>query len=159
MAVEVDPDTGAADILAAVRRLAPQIIEAREETEQLRQIPPALADALAEAGLYQMYLPHSLGGPELPPLTVFEVIEETSVADGSVGWCLMNANLMALGAGWLDPEVGRRMFGECPDIRAAGSLRPQGRGWPVEGGIVSRAGGTSSVACIMPTGCSARAWS
>jgi alkylation response protein AidB-like acyl-CoA dehydrogenase len=81
-----------------------------------------------------MYLPRSQGGPELQPLTVFEAIEEVSKADGSVGWCLMNANIMALAAGWLAPEVGRQNFGQPPDIRAAGSLRPQGRAWPVDGG-------------------------
>src|ERR1700704_3674811 len=80
----------------------------------------------AHAGLYQMYLPHSLGGFELPPVTVFEAIEELSKADGSVGWCLMNANGIALGAGWLAPDVGKRMFGEPANLRAAGSLRPQG---------------------------------
>jgi len=65
---------------------------------------------------------------------VFEAIEEVSKADGSVGWCLMNANLIALAAGWLKPDVGRQMFGEPADVRAAGSLRPQGRAWAVAGG-------------------------
>lgn len=97
-------------------------------------IPQALADALAGAGLYQMYLPRSLGGPELPPMTVFEAIEELSKADGSVGWCVMNSNVPSLIAGWLAPEAARRILGEPPDLRAAGSLRPQGRAWPVDGG-------------------------
>jgi indole-3-acetate monooxygenase len=108
MTAGLECDIAASDAVDAARRLSPPILEAREETERLRQIPPALADALASAGLYQLYLPHVLGGPELPPLTVFEAIEETSKADGSVGWCLMNANLIALAAGWLEPEIGRK---------------------------------------------------
>jgi alkylation response protein AidB-like acyl-CoA dehydrogenase len=122
------------DVVAAARRLTPLIAATRDEAERLRHIPRPLADALASAGLYRMYLPRSLGGLELPPLTVFEAIEELSKADGSVGWCLMNANGVTLGAGWLAPEVGGQMFGRPPQIRAAGSLRPQGRAWPVEGG-------------------------
>jgi alkylation response protein AidB-like acyl-CoA dehydrogenase len=129
-----DPDPDSANFIAAARRLSPRIVETRDEAERLRQIPPALADALADAGLYQMYLPRSLGGAELPPLTVFRVIEELSKADGSVGWCVMNANVPALIAAWLAPEAARRILGDPPNLRAAGSLRPQGRAWPVEGG-------------------------
>jgi alkylation response protein AidB-like acyl-CoA dehydrogenase len=124
----------APDVVATARRLTSQIVAAREETERLRQVPTALSNALATAGLYQMHLPHSMGGPELPPLTVFEAIEEISKADGSVGWCLMNANLLSIAAGGLAPEVGRRNFGAPPDIRAAGALRPMGRARTVEGG-------------------------
>ena len=57
------------DVTAIARHLGPQIRAVREEAEELRQTPPALADALAEAGLYQMYLPRSVGGPEMSPLT------------------------------------------------------------------------------------------
>jgi alkylation response protein AidB-like acyl-CoA dehydrogenase len=53
------------DVTAIARHLGPQIRAVREEAEELRQTPPALADALAEAGLYQMYLPRSAGGPEM----------------------------------------------------------------------------------------------
>jgi indole-3-acetate monooxygenase len=134
MTADLEHDTVTLDVVAAARRLAPQIIAARDQAERLLQIPQALADALAGAGLYQMYLPRSPGGPELPPMTVFEAIEELSKADGSVGWCVMNSNVPSLIAGWLAPEAARRILGEPPDLRAAGSLRPQGRAWPVDGG-------------------------
>jgi indole-3-acetate monooxygenase len=122
------------DIVAKARELRAEIIAASDEAEQLRRIPQALSNHLASAGLYQMYLPRHQGGIELPPLRVFEAIEELSIADGSVGWCLMNANGICLTAGWLDPEVARHLFGPSPDIRVAGSLRPLGRAWPVDGG-------------------------
>ena len=48
------------------------------------------------AGIYQMYLPRSMGGPETPPLTAFRVVEELSKADGSVGWCAMIATALVL---------------------------------------------------------------
>ena len=134
MRTNLDSANVEADVVAAARRLSPQIVATREEAERLRHLPPALADILADAGLYRLYLPRAVGGLELPPATAFEVIEVLSKADGSVGWCIMNANAVSLGAGWLAPEVGRRMFGQPPNIRAAGSLRPQGRAWPIEGG-------------------------
>ena len=99
-----------ADIVAAARRLLSQLVGTREEAERVRHLSPALGDTLADAGLYRLYLPRAVGGLELPPATAFEVIEVLSKADGSVGWCVMNANAVALGAGWLAPEVGQRPF-------------------------------------------------
>lgn len=126
-----DDDT---NIVAAARSLAPRIIAAREEAEELRRTPPALAKALTDAGLYQMFLPRSVGGMELPPLAAFEAIEELSRADGSVGWCAMIASDVAMITGWLPTETVKKMAGSPPDLRAAGSLRPQGNAWPVDGG-------------------------
>jgi alkylation response protein AidB-like acyl-CoA dehydrogenase len=93
-----------------------------------------MVEALAEADLLQMYLPRSMGGPELPPLVVFRVVEEISRADGSIGWCTMIATGVSNSMGLLEAEVGREMAG-CPaDMRLAGSIRPMGRARPVEGG-------------------------
>ena len=124
------------DVAAIARQLGPQIRAVREEAEELRQTPPALADALAKAGLYQMYLPRSAGGPEMPPLTAFNAIEELSKADGSVGWSAMIASVLSFFVGWLPPDVARDMCGEPADLRMAGSLRPQGGAWPVAGGYL-----------------------
>lgn len=121
-------------IVAAARSLAPRIIAAREEAEELRRTPPALVKALTDAGLYQMYLPRSVGGMELPPLAAFEAIEELSKADGSVGWCAMIASDVAMITGWLPTKTVEKMAGSPPDLRAAGSLRPQGKAWAVDGG-------------------------
>lgn len=122
------------DVVVAAKRLATRIKANREEAEKFRRTPADLARAIADEGLYQMFLPRSVGGPELPPLTVFEAIEELSKADGSVGWCAMIATDVSYLAGWLAPDAARRMFGQPPDLRVAGSLRPQGRAYPVDGG-------------------------
>ena len=81
-----------------------------------------------------MYLPRSIGGPELPPLVVFRAVEEVSRADGSIGWCTMIATAASNLMGWLEPEVGRQMAGVPADMRLAGSIRPQARARRVEGG-------------------------
>ncbi|MGH8066317.1 MAG: acyl-CoA dehydrogenase family protein [Candidatus Entotheonellia bacterium] len=122
------------DVVAAAIHLAPQIRAARDELEETRQVPPSLAHALADAGLLQLHLPRSMGGLELPPLTAFRAIEELSKIDGSVGWCAMIATAGSLVAGWLRADVGRAICGPPPDLRLAGSLRPQGHAYPVEGG-------------------------
>ena len=134
MTLAVVDDIAPIDVVAAAKHLRPQIIAAREEAERLRQMPPALAKAITEAGLFQMFLPRSIGGPELSPMIVFRAIEELSKADGSVGWCAMIATDVSLFTGWLAPEVARKMCGRPADLRVAGSLRPQGRAYVVEGG-------------------------
>lgn len=128
------PARAEADAVAAAMSLIPQVLAAREECESLRRVPPHLAEALARAGLLQMYLPRSMGGPELAPLTVFRVVEEISRVSGSIGWCTMIANGVANSIGLLAAEVGGEMAG-CPaDLRIAGSIRPIGRARPVAGG-------------------------
>jgi alkylation response protein AidB-like acyl-CoA dehydrogenase len=122
------------DAIAAATGLAPHIRAARDELEAARRVPPPLVEMITHAGLFQLYLPRAMGGPELPPLTVFRVIEELSKADGSVGWCTMISTAESLFSGWLRAEVGRKMFGQPPNLRGAGSLRPEGKAYPVDGG-------------------------
>jgi alkylation response protein AidB-like acyl-CoA dehydrogenase len=122
------------DVVAAAMDLAPQIRVARDDLERMRQIPPGLAKAMAAAGLLQMFLPRAMGGSETPPLTAFRAVEELSRIDGSVGWCAVIATAISLFMGWLPPEVGGELFGQPPDARIAGSVRPEGRAYPVEGG-------------------------
>ena len=82
-----------------------------------------------------MYLPRSMGGAETPPLVAFRVVEELSKADGSVGWCAMIATALSLNVARLPPEVGRELAGTPADYRGAGSARPGGRVWQVQGGF------------------------
>jgi alkylation response protein AidB-like acyl-CoA dehydrogenase len=100
----------------------------------MRRVPPTLAQAMAQAGLFQLYLPRSIGGPEVPPLTAFRAIEALSKIDGSVGWCAMIGTAVSLFMGWLPPAISRELFGQPPDARIAGSVRPEGQAYPVEGG-------------------------
>jgi len=122
------------DIVAAAIRLAPAVRAAATDAEQMRQTPPALAAEITRAGIYQMYLPRSMGGPETPPLTAFRVVEELSKADGSVGWCAMIATALSLNAGRLPVEVGRELAGTPADYRGAGSARVGGKAWAVAAG-------------------------
>ncbi len=150
-------DVTVSDIVAAAIRLAPAVRAAREEAEQMRQTPPALAAAITEAGIYQMYLPRSMGGPETPPLTAFRVVEELSKADGSVGWCAMIATALSLSAGRLPAEVGRELAGTPADYRGAGSARPAGGPGRSPAAIASRDDGISPAAFRTRTGCTAPA--
>ncbi len=122
------------DPVAAAAALAPKIREARDELDSARRLPKPLAEELDKAGLLQLSLPRSMGGPEFDPLISFHAIEELSRVDGSVGWCAMISSGSSVLAGWLKADVARSMFGQPPDFRLAGSLRPEGRAVNVDGG-------------------------
>jgi indole-3-acetate monooxygenase len=129
-----DHDPPIPEIVTTALRLVPAVRAASDEAEQMRQTPPWLAAEITSAGIYQLYLPRSMGGPETPPLTVFRVIEELSKADGSVGWCVSIAAGLSQLLGRLPVEVGRELAGTPADYRAAGSARPGGGAWEIPGG-------------------------
>lgn len=134
MAADEEQANPFVDVVTAAKDLVPLILAKREEAEKIRRLPSELAKAFAAAGLFQMHLPRSMGGPELPPLTVFHAIEALSKADGSAGWCAMIASGLSAFMGWMPADIGRQLCGQPADFRAAGSLRPQGRAYKVDGG-------------------------
>src|SRR5258708_15567896 len=74
-------------VLHAAIGLAQQIQAASEEIERGRRLPPSIAAAMKDAGVFGMAMPRVWGGPELDPLTQFRVIEALALAERSVGWC------------------------------------------------------------------------
>lgn len=103
-------------VLHAAIGLAEQIRAASDEIEQGRRLPPSIAAAIKEAGVFGMAMPRVWGGPELDPLTQFRVIEALAMAEGSVGWCAMIGSDGGYVTAFLDQDVARAMY---PDILVA----------------------------------------
>ena len=125
------------DMVAAARTLRPQIIAARDEMDRSYRLPPSLVSAMDEAGLFRTYMPSSLGGHELDPITAFKVIEQIAMADGSAGWCCFIAGSIGMYSGWLDTSVAHELFGTPANLRGAGSFRPMGTARIVDSGYVA----------------------
>ena len=120
----------------AARALGPAITEAAERIERDRLLPRELVDALFDAGLFTMLLPASLGGAELDLPTFIRAVEEIARADGSVAWCIGQANGLAAYMAYLDTAVARELFRSKRTILANGpgeGNRP-GRAVEVDGG-------------------------
>ena len=100
-------------VLHAAIGLAEQIREASEEIERGRRIPPVIANAMKEAGIFGMVMPQAWGGPELDPLTQLRVIEALAMVEGSVGWCAMIGCDSGYVTAFLEQDVARAMY---PDI-------------------------------------------
>ena len=62
---EIDP-------LTAAQRLEPLVTALRSRLDRDRRLPAELVQAIGDAGLFGMWLPRALGGPERPPLVFME---------------------------------------------------------------------------------------
>jgi alkylation response protein AidB-like acyl-CoA dehydrogenase len=122
------------DVVAAAQALVPHIQAARHEIETERGLPASLVQEMARAGLFQLHLPRSMGGLECDLLASVRVMETLAAAEGSVGWCASISSAISYLVVRLPPQVGITLFGQPPDARLAGSLRPEGRSRMVEGG-------------------------
>src|SRR6476661_3252825 len=87
MSITTDNET--VDAVARARALHGLVDEQAAASEDLGQLTPDIDDALHETGLYGIWIPKSLGGLELDPMTSLEVLETVSYPQPSAGWVLM----------------------------------------------------------------------
>jgi len=118
----------------AARELAPQIQASAEEIERARRLPLHLVEAMAQAGLFRLWIPRALGGEEADPMTLVRVVEEVSRADGAAGWCMAIGGEYGAFGGYLPPDAAREIYGSDPHVRTAGAFRPFGDAVVVDGG-------------------------
>jgi len=118
----------------AAKALAPQIQASADEIERSRRLPLPLVDAMAQAGLFRLWVPRSLGGEEADPMTLVRVVEEVSRADGAAGWCLGIGGEYGAFGGYLPADSAHEIYGNDPLVRTAGALRPFGNAVVVDGG-------------------------
>ncbi len=123
----------AGDFLRSAEALAPQVLAARGAIERDRGLPTDLAEAMREAGFFSLWLPRSLGGPELTPAELTRIVEVFSQADGSAGWLVGIGSSNSRLAGYLPEPVAREIWGDGKSV-LAGTLNPAGTAVAVAGG-------------------------
>lgn len=123
----------ATPFLEAVTLIAPLIAEHRATFDRERRIPDIVFNALADAGLFRLWLPRTLGGPELSPIDFMRVVEAAAALDGSVGWLVGNGGGMSRVGGYLGAPVAREIF-SCPRSFIVSSTGAVGSAIPVHGG-------------------------
>lgn len=121
--------------LEAARRLAPLIRENAEGIEAARELPRPLFEALADAGLFQMALPRSIGGLEIDLPAYLLVMEELGKADASTAWVVNQGGLFgAFAAPRLPLETAREIWSGKPRSVASNTPIPSARATVVPGG-------------------------
>jgi indole-3-acetate monooxygenase len=119
--------------LDAIKGLSPLVVEHRAAFDRERRLPDCIFDALANAGLFRLWLPKALGGPELSPLEFMAIVEAAAALDGSVGWIVGNGGGMSRAGGYLTEQIARAWFAD-PRAFVTSATGAIGEAVPVEGG-------------------------
>ena len=133
MAANVEVLASPEDYIQSVRALAPVFVNAQVHQEAAGELDPRLVVEMHAAGLFRMLLPARLNGAALDPLTYTSVVEEIARHDASAAWCVNQGSGCSMVAGYLDPAIARRVFGNPTDVLAWGPS-PGARAVAVEGG-------------------------
>jgi indole-3-acetate monooxygenase len=138
--------------LEAARKLAPMIRTYAGDTEALRALPAPVFEALADAGLFHMAFPRSMGGLELDLPTYIQVIEEIGKADASTGWVVNQCAIFATYAARMPRTLARKIWIDTPRSVVANTPLADARALVVEGGyrVTGRQG--------FSTGCRNASW-
>lgn len=145
-------DTSVRSMLDVARELAPMVRQYADETERIRQLPRPLFEALADAGLFHMMVPRSIGGGEIDLPTYIAVMEELGKADASTAWCINQGGVWGLYSACMRPDVARLIWIDTPRGVVANTADPGFVAESVEGGFrVTGKGGFS-------TGCRHSSW-
>jgi alkylation response protein AidB-like acyl-CoA dehydrogenase len=103
-------------------------------SEALGRLTPAAFSILVDQGWLRLLIPRSVGGLEYDLLSLLELQEAASWADGSFGWVLALCGGAGFFAGFVGESVALHLFGR-PDVCAAGTGFPAGTATPVPGGF------------------------
>jgi indole-3-acetate monooxygenase len=115
------------DLLDVVRALEPVIRQHADEAERNHRLSQPVVDALARAGLFRMWVPKTLGGLEVSPLTAYRVVEEVARLDGSTGWCVFIGVSSAVSGAYVADLAAEDMFGRDPLGVIGGSIAGMGK--------------------------------
>ena len=138
--------------LDAAQRLAPMIRSCTDQIEADRELPRPLFEALADAGLFQLALPRTLGGAEIDLPAYVQVLEEIGKADASTGWVVNQCAIFATYAARMPRNIARLIWIDTPHSVVANTPVPTARAVVVPGGyrVTGRQGFSS--------GCRHAAW-
>lgn len=117
------------------RELGPTLRANGERADREGRLPADSVNAMREAGLFRMFVPRSLGGLGVDPLTHARVQEELARHDSAAGWMLQ---AVASGAWWcsrLPTETAEEIYAEGPDQVLSVSFAFPFEGIPVDGGL------------------------
>ena len=145
-------------MLEAAKALAPRIRSSADQTEADRELPQPLFDALADAGLFKLGLPRSLGGVEIDLPSYVEVLEELGKADASTAWVVNQCSIFATYGARMPRELAREIWTDTPRCVVANTSMPTSEAVPVEGGYRVTGRHRFSSGCRHASWFAARAW-
>jgi indole-3-acetate monooxygenase len=139
-------------LLEAARKLLPMIRSSADRIEADRELPRPLFEALADAGLFKLLIPHNVGGAEIDLPAYVQLLEELGKADASTGWVVNQCAVFATYAARIPHDVARSIWIDTPRSIVANTPVATARAVAVPGGyrVTGRQGFSS--------GCRHAAW-
>ncbi|MFT7599717.1 MAG: alkylation response protein AidB-like acyl-CoA dehydrogenase [Acidimicrobiales bacterium] len=132
-------------LIEQLRELSATVAQERAGFDSAGRLPDDLYRKLSALGLFRMWLPAALDGPELSALDFMDVVEEASALDGTIGWLVGNGGGMGRVGAYLPIECAQEIFAD-PEafvvsgtggvgvaVRVADGYRVTGR-WPFGSG-------------------------
>lgn len=125
------------DLLAKIAEIGP-ILEANADADEAAgELTPATFEALKTLRMSHAFAPESLGGAQLPPCQVLELLEAITYRSGAAGWVSMvHTCIGAMSAAFLPDSAVERLFAAGTDNRFSGQGAPLGMLKKTEGGYI-----------------------
>src|SRR5215468_9760582 len=138
--------------LEAARKLAPRIRSSADEIDLARELPRPLFEAMADAGLFHVAVPRTIGGLEIDLPTYVQVIEELGKADASTGWVVNQGAIYATYSARMPAAQARAIWIDPPRAVVANTPAATAKAVVVRGGyrVTGRQG--------FSTGCRHATW-
>lgn len=111
---------------AVAGELASMAAELAGESERRRSLAPELSAALADAGLYRLCVPASVGGGEAPPAELLGAVEQLARGDGAAGWCVAVCATAGMLGAYIEPDAAAEVYGAQSSV-VGGVFAPSGR--------------------------------
>src|ERR1700754_3983801 len=105
-------------LLNTIAEIGPLLAQHTEEEAQPRRLSRPVFNALTEAGFHKLFLPKSLGGLEVDPLTAAKLTEEIASYNTAAGWSLMVGNTTTWWSARLNDEGAEEIFKNNPGFLA-----------------------------------------
>jgi indole-3-acetate monooxygenase len=122
------------DLLEIAGELGPVISQYTEEEEKNRRLSSTVFKKLSEAGFHKLFLPASLGGLEVSPVTAAILVEQIASYNTAAGWSMMVANTSAWWCSRFSDSGIEELYRHGPDTIIAGTVHPPMKATLVKGG-------------------------
>ena len=103
------------DPVAEARRIGALLREHAPQADRDARLPAASMQALRDGGFFRLYVPRSLGGTELDPLTYAQAQEELARHDAAAAWALQAAGSSAWWCSRLPDETVQEIYQDGAD--------------------------------------------
>jgi alkylation response protein AidB-like acyl-CoA dehydrogenase len=123
----------AGDFCEQLQNLSETVARERGAFDSAGRLPDDLYRSLSDTGLFRLWLPTALGGPELSALDFMDVVEEASALDGTIGWLVGNGGGMGRVGAYLPVDCAQEIFAD-PHAFVVSGTAGVGRAAPVPGG-------------------------